>query len=227
MIPDPELNIWEHSAIAADLYRRRARGEAQEMDASAQAAELLAPFIRQAESQPRLLDAGCGSGYLWHSFRQRGLALEFHGLDYSPSLIAMGREELGRLGLPPERLQCGRIEDLRGQSFDLVTLINTLSFGPDFREPLYRLAQTEAQVILIRDNFGPETVIRWEIDGYLDPDYNHLKAYWNRWSISEVTAFLAECGYRAAEISDRRTGGQVEMVVDKPYYWSWLMAVRN
>lgn len=226
MIPDPELNIWEHSAIAADLYRRRARGEAQEMDASAQAVELLAPFIHKAQSPPRLLDAGCGSGYLWHSFRQRDLTVEYYGLDYSPSLIAMGREELEPQGLPPERLQTGRIEDLRSQSFDLVTLINTLSFGPDFREPLYRLAETGARVILIRDNFGPETVVRWEIDGYLDPDYNHLKAYWNRWSTAEVTAFLAECGYKATEIADRRTGGQVEMVVDKPYYWSWLMAVR-
>jgi len=227
VIPDPELNIWEHSAIAAELYRRRARNEAGEMDASAQAAEILAPFIQKAKTPPRLLDAGCGSGYLWHSFTRRGLAVEYHGLDYSPGLIAMGREELGRQGLPPARLQCGRIEDLRGQSFDLVTLINTLSFGPDFREPLYRLSETGAKVILIRDNFGPETVIRWEIDGYLDPGYNHLKAYWNRWSRAEVTAFLAEYGFTATEIADRRTGGQVEMVVDKPYYWSWLMALRD
>lgn len=227
MIPNPELNIWEHSAIAAELYRRRARGEAQEMDASAQAADLLTPFIRQDEAPLRLLDAGCGSGYLWHSFRRRGLAVEYHGLDYSPSLIRLGREELGRLGLLPERLQAGRIEDLSGQPFDLVTLINTLSFGPDFREPLHRLAETGARVILIRDNFGPETVIRWEIDGYLDPGYNHLKAYWNRWSTTEVMGFLAECGYKTTEIVDRRAGGQVEMVVDKPYYWSWLMAMRN
>lgn len=227
MIPDPELNIWEHSTVAAELYRRRARGQAQEMDASAQAAEILAPFIQAAPAPPRLLDAGCGSGYLWHSFQRRGLAVEYHGLDYSPSLIIIGREELTPQGLPPERLQTGRIEDLRSQSYDLITVINTLSFGPDFREPLYRLAETGAKVILIRDNLGPETVIRWEIDGYLDPGYNHLKAYWNQWKTSEVADFLAEYGFVAQEIEDRRTRGQVEMVVDKPYYWSWLVAVRD
>lgn len=226
MIPDPELNIWEHSAIASELYRRRARGEAEEMDASAQAAELLTPFIQQSPAPPRLLDAGCGSGYLWHSFQRRALDVEYHGLDYSPGLIDIGREELGRLGLPPERLHVGRIEDLRGRSFDLVTLINTLSFGPDFRQPLDRLAETGAGVILIRDNFGPETVVRWEIDGYLDPGYNHLKAYWNCWGRVEVTDFLKAYGYSVSEIVDRRTGGQTEMVVDKPYHWSWLLARR-
>ncbi|MDR0880974.1 MAG: class I SAM-dependent methyltransferase [Candidatus Adiutrix sp.] len=223
MIPDTELNIWEHSQNVRQLYRQRSLGEVGEMDASAQGAELLAPFITQAERPPRLLDAGCGSGYLWPSLKKRGLKVEYHGLDYSPSLIDIGRETLG---LPPERLICGSIEDLRGQSFDLVALINTLSFGPDFRQPLARLADTGARAIVIRDNFGPETIRRWETDGYLDPGYNHLKAYWNQWQTAEVAGFLAGYGFTVTEVPDRRTRGRVEMVVDKPYYWSWLVAVR-
>ncbi|MDR1921993.1 MAG: class I SAM-dependent methyltransferase, partial [Candidatus Adiutrix sp.] len=225
MIPDPTENIWEHSQSLRELYGRRARGEA-EMDAAAQAAEILAPFIRSAAAAPRLLDAGCGSGYLFHSFKKRNLAVEYYGLDYSPSLIEIGRAILPAHGLPAERLTCGAIEDLRDRRFDLVALVNCLTFCPDFRAPLDRLMLCEPARIVIRDNFGPETVISWETDGYLDPGFNHLKAYWNRWSVAEVTDFLARGGYRSVLLEDRRVKGQAEMVVGKPYYWAWLAAER-
>jgi SAM-dependent methyltransferase len=244
VIPDPADNIWEHSQNVRGLYRRRAEGEG-EMDAAAQCAEILtpfirrgaappslmgadiaAPFIRQYAAPPRLLDAGCGSGYLWHSFKKRGLAVEYFGLDYSPSLIDIGREVLPRHGLEAERLTCGAIEDVCGQSYDIAVLLNTLTFCPDYREPLDRLMETGAKILIIRDNFGPETLRRWEIDGYLDPGYNHLKAYWNQWQTDEVVAFIAASGYQVTPIPDRRTGGRMEPVVDKPYYWSWLLAVK-
>jgi len=226
MIPDPAGNIWEHSQNVVELYSRRAHGEG-EMDAAAQAAGLLAPFIDGRPAPPRLLDAGCGSGYLWHSFRKRGLAVEYYGLDYSPSLIEIGQTIIPQYGLPAARLRCGAIEDLRDQHYDLAALLNTLTFCPDFRQPLDRLIGTGLKVLAIRDNFGEETVIRWEIDGYLDPGFNHLKAYWNQWSVREVAAFLHDYGFAVTEIEDQRVRGRVEMVVDKPYYWSWLLAVRQ
>lgn len=227
MIPNTEFNIWEHSQNVRELYALRAEGES-EMDAAAQAAEMLAPFINgwNPPRPPRLLDAGCGSGYMYHSFKKRGLAVEYYGLDYSPGLVEIGRGILPKYGLAAEHLINGSIEDLTGRSFDLVALLNTLTFCPDFRQPLDRLAETGARVIIIRDNFGPETVRRWETDGYLDAGYNHLKAYWNQWDVNETSAFLAGYGFAVAPWEDRRTKGQVEMVVDKPYYWSWLLAVR-
>lgn len=225
MIPDPAENIWEHSQNVRELYRRRAEG-LDEMDASAQCAEIAAPFIRSRRTPPRLLDAGCGGGHLWHSFMKRGLAIEYFGLDYSPSLIDIGREVLPRYGLPAERLTCGAIEDLHGQTYDLAVLLNTLTFCPDYRQPLDRLLGCGPEVLIIRDNFGPETVRRWETDGYLDPGYNHLKAYWNQWRLDEVAAFLTSYGYEASPMEDKRVAGRMEPVVGKPYYWSWLLAVK-
>lgn len=225
-IPDPSINIWEHSQNVRQLYATRAQGQG-EMDASAQAVEILTPFITSATHPPRLLDAGCGSGYLWHSFKKRNLNIQFHGLDYSPSLIELGQKILPQHGLSASRLQCGTIEDLQGQNFELITIINTMTFCPDFRQPLDRLAATNPQVILIRDNFGPQTIIRWEIDGYLDQNFNHLKAYWNQWNIQEVTQFLTNYGYHCTTIKDKRTQGQMETVVDKPYFWSWLLATKS
>lgn len=226
MIPDPADNIWEHSQNVRELYRRRAHGH-DEMDASAQGAEIAAPFIQRYSAPPQLLDAGCGGGYLWHSFKRRGLAVDYFGLDYSPTLIDIGREVLPQYGLPAERLVCGAIEDVHDQAYDLVMLLNTLTFCPDYREPLDRLLNTGPKVLVIRDNFGAETIRRWEIDGYLDGGYNHLKAYWNQWSTDEVSEFISAYGYEVRPIADQRTNGRVEMVVDKPYYWSWLLAVKS
>ena len=227
MIPNTEFNIWEHSQNVRQLYARRADGH-DEMDTAAQAAEMLTPFINQwnPARSPRLLDAGCGSGYLYHSFKKRSLAIDYHGLDYSPVLVEIGQKILPGHGLPADRLICGAIEDLADQAFDLVVLLNTLTFCPDYRQPLDRLAETGARVIIIRDNFGPQTIIRWETDGYLDYGYNHLKAYWNQWNTSEVAAFLSSYGFTVEQREDRRTQGQTELVVDKPYHWSWLVASR-
>lgn len=226
MIPNTELNIWEHSATAKNLYARRAHGH-DEMDAAAQCAAILSPHIAGAARPPRLLDVGCGSGYLYHSFAKRGLAVDYCGLDYSPGYIEIGRAILPQYGLSPEKLTCGRAEDLCGEKFDLIAMLNTLTFCPNFREVFDRLAGTGAQVIAVRDNFGDQTVIKWEADGYLDEGYNHLKAYWNMWGREEVAEFLSEYGYRCQWLMDARCQGAVEMVVDKPYYWSWLVAVKE
>jgi SAM-dependent methyltransferase len=222
MIPNPELNIWEHSATVRELYARRARGE-EEMDAAAQAAAILAPHLRTGMT---LLDAGCGSGYYYWSFKRRGLDTEYFGLDYSPTLIDIGRKHLPAAGLDPNRLQVMAIEDIE-DLYDAVLCFNTLSWCPDFRQPLDRLCQAARQYILIRTNLGPQTVYRWEADGYLDEGYNHLKAYWNQYSEDEVTTFMQDMGFEVEPIVDRRTGGATEMVVGKPYHWKLLFGKRR
>jgi hypothetical protein len=128
--------------------------------------------------------------------------------------------------VPAERLISGRLEDLVGREFEAAALVNTLTFCADFREPLERLAETGLQALVVRDNFGDRTIIRWETDGWLDPGWNHLKGYWNQWSGAEVTAFLEERGFTVTPVEDLRTRGRAEMVVGKPYFWSWLTAFR-
>jgi 2-polyprenyl-3-methyl-5-hydroxy-6-metoxy-1,4-benzoquinol methylase len=222
MIPDPKFNIWEHSAIVRALYARRARGE-DEMDAAAQAAGILAPHIKPGMS---LLDAGCGSGYYYWSFLRRNLKIEYYGIDYSPTLIEIGRQNITGSGLDPQRLRVAAIEDLT-KTYDIVLCFNTLSWCPDFRRPLERLCQAARHYILIRTNLGFKTITRWEIDGHLDQGFNHLKAYWNQYSESLVTEFMSELGFELAPIQDRRTRGQMELVVGKPYYWKILFGRRR
>jgi len=101
--------IWEHSATVRDLYRQRCRGEAEEMTAHAQAAELLQD---RASAGDTVLDAGCGSGYFYHSLRARGIPAHYWGIDAAPTLIEIGRAELPAFGLPADRLQAVRLEEL-------------------------------------------------------------------------------------------------------------------
>ncbi len=221
----PDYNIWEHSAVVRDLYARRAGGEAPEMDAHAQAVEILAPNLLSNEGKTSVLDAGCGSGYLWHSFRTRNLELEYHGLDCSPSLIELGRRFLADFGLPAERLEVGLIENLR-ERFDVVVCLNTLSWLPDWRLPLDRLCAAARNFLLIRTNLGKNQKTRWEVDGYLEEGFNHLNAYWNVYPEQEVCDFLSAEGFEVEVIRDRRTGSLMEMVVGKPYWWKFILARR-
>jgi SAM-dependent methyltransferase len=196
-----------------------------EMDCAAQGARLTAPFLR--DQSARLLDVGCGGGHFYHSLRRRGLDCDYWGLDYSPSIVKAAKYAFGRLGLELRRIILGDVAYFWDFPIDVAVMINVLTFNPDFRAPLERLVEAEAQAIIIRDNFGPKTVIRWEEDGYLDPVYNHLKGYWNQWSRKEVAEFLKDRGFECEFIRDDRTKGRIELVVDKPYRWSWLVAQKG
>jgi SAM-dependent methyltransferase len=221
-----QFNIWEHSAVVRDLYARRAQGQAPEMDAHAQAVEILAPNLLANEGNTSVLDAGCGSGYLYHSFRTRNLDVEYHGLDCSPGLIDLGRRFLPDFGLPAERLEVGLIENIQ-ERYDVVVCLNTLSWLPDWRLPLDRLCAAARRFLLIRTNLGPAGRVRWEIDGYLEEGYNHLRAYWNVYPEAAVRDFLATEGFEAQVIVDRRTGSLMETVVGKPYWWKFIYARRT
>ena len=130
-----------------ELYRRRCRQEEDEMTAHAQAAELLAPFVSAGDV---LLDAGCGSGYFFHSVASRDMALTYFGIDAAPSLIEIGRDEMPAFGLPAERLKAIRIEDLDG-SVDHVVCLNVLSNIDNYHRPLERLLAMARKSVILRE----------------------------------------------------------------------------
>jgi SAM-dependent methyltransferase len=225
MIPDSELNIWDHSRALEALLERRASDLEPEMDCAAQAAEIIGSLGFPKGS--RILDLGCGAGHFIHSLKKRGLDYDYRGLDSSRVAIAAGKRGFKSIGLDPGLLTLGSIEDLRGARADLALFMNVLSFNPDYRRPLDRAAACGARALLIRDNFGPKTEMLYDLDGYLDEGWNSLKGYWNRWAVSEMRSFLESLGYSSRFISDRRTEGRPEPVVGKPYTWGFLLATRG
>lgn len=215
-------NIWQHSATVADLYRNRARGEGEEMTCAAQAAELLAEYALPGET---LLDAGCGSGYFYHSLRRRGIELEYYGIDATASFIDLGRIELAKVGLPADRLRTLRIEDFRGKA-DHVLCMNVLSNLDNFHRPLERLLDAAQKSLVLRESIKDGATYSYVRDMFLDAGVA-LNVYVNAYDRTELIDFVGRRGFSARVITDRRAGTEPEMVIGYPHYWTFLVAARQ
>jgi len=215
-------SVWEHSATVRDLYRRRCRMEEEEMTAHAQAAEILAPHLRPGDT---LLDAGCGSGYFFHSLRRRELPVEYTGIDASPLLVAIGHEHMPARGLPVERLRVLRIEDLDGE-VDHVVCLNVLSNLDNFHRPLERLLRMARKTVILRESLKDGAEYRYVRDDYLDEGVD-IKVHVNAYDMNEVMAFIESYGFAVRHEVDRRTGGEAEAVIGHPHHWAFLAARRE
>lgn len=213
--------IWEHSATIRELYLRRARDEAEEMECAAQAAELLAPLAAPGDS---LLDAGCGSGYFFHSLKRRAIALDYHGIDAAPSLVAIGRRELPAHGLAADRLRVLRIEDVDGE-VDHVLCMNVLSNLDNYHRLLERLLTMARKSLILRESAKDGARYSYVHDPYLDAGVD-LNVHVNAYDAGELETFIARHGFRVERITDRRTGGQPELVIGHPHWWTFFRAVR-
>lgn len=222
-LPLKAANPWANDRATLELYRRRCRREADEMTCAAQAADILGSRVSAGES---LLDAGCGGGYYLWSFRDRGVEVDYHGLDYTAEMIELAREELApRGGLEPERFRLGAIEGL-DECFDNVLCFNVLTNSPHYALPLERLLKSARRRILLRESLGESLTVRYTPDPYLDEGKRDIRVYHNTYPIDEVTALIEEHGFVVTRVRDRRTGDGTEMVVDIPHEWRILLAER-
>jgi SAM-dependent methyltransferase len=174
-----------------------------------------------------LLDAGCGGGYYLWSFLDRGIDIDYHGLDYTPELVDLGRTELcPPTGLDPERILLGAIEHV-DEEWDNVLCFNTLTNSPHYALPLERLMACARRRILIRESMAGELIVRYTPDPYLDEGKRHIRVYHNTYPIEEVAAFMEENGFTVTRIRDERSQDGVESVVDIPHHWRILLGERR
>ncbi len=221
---NPAWNPWANDKNTLDLYRRRCRGEAQEMTCAAQAAEILSERVHPGES---LLDVGCGGGYYYHSLSARNLEVDYYGLDYTPEMIELARTEMCPANISdPARFMLGWIEDL-DREFDNVLCFNVLTNSPHYALPLERLLRCTRKRLLLRESLGDALTVRFTPDPYLDEGRRHIRVYHNTYPLNEVVAFIEEHGFSVTRIPDRRSQDGVEMVVDIPHQWRILAAERN
>jgi ubiquinone/menaquinone biosynthesis C-methylase UbiE len=216
-----EFSIWDHSQTVTDLYARRCRREAEEMTAHAQAAELLG--LRASEGDI-LLDAGCGSGYFFHSLAARSIPVEYWGADASRALTAIGREFMPAFGLPAGRLLHARIEDLHGE-VDHAVCLNVLSNIDNYHRPLERLLRMARKSVILRESITEGARYQYVRDNFLDPDVD-LHVHVNHYDRADITAFMERFGFRVTEAVDRRSGGQPELVIGYEHHWTFLIADR-
>ena len=213
--------IWEHSATVRELYQRRCRREVEEMTSHRQAAELLAPRVKPGET---LLDAGCGSGYFYHSLVSRGIPVEYWGVDAAPSLIEIGRAILPAHGLPAERLLPWRIEDLDG-TVDHTVCLNVLSNIDNYHRLLERLLKMTRRSLILRESLKKGAEYHFVEDRFLDPGAK-LNVHVNHYDVQDVCNFIRRYGFTVHQVIDERTGGKPENVIGYPHYWTFLVADR-
>lgn len=216
-----EFSIWDHSQTVRDLYARRCRREAEEMTAHAQAAELVALRARAGDT---LLDAGCGSGYFFHSLAARAIPVEYWGADASRALIGIGRELMPASGLPAERLLHARLEDLQGE-VDHVVCLNVLSNIDNYHRPLERLLRMARRSVILRESITDGASYRYVRDNFLDPGVE-LNVHVNYYDRADITAFMQRYGFRVTQAVDRRSGGKPELVIGYEHHWTFLIADR-
>ncbi len=214
--------IWEHSSTVKELYARRCRLEVEEMTCAAQAAELLVPYVSLGDT---LLDVGCGSGYFFHSLIRRRIEVEYYGVDASPSLVQIGREIMPSYGLSSERLQVMRIEDLSGHA-DHVVCMNVLSNIDNFHRPLERILSLAQKTVILRESISDSSSYQYVPDNYLDQG-QRLNVYVNTYEEDEMISFIRSHGFSVTAVTDRRTNGQPEIVIDYPHHWKFFVARRD
>lgn len=191
------------------------------MTCAAQAVELLAAHLRPGDT---VLDAGCGSGYFFHSLNQRGLDVEYYGIDASPTLIEIGQRILPEHGLPADRLRLLRIEDLAGRA-DHVVCMNVLTNIDNFHRPLERLLAVADRTLVLREsciNGGSYSYVR---DEFLDPGAD-LFVHVNHYDPTAMTDLMQDRGFSVERIIDQRTGGKPELVIGHPHHWTFFVATR-
>jgi len=215
-------SIWDHSPAVLDLYTRRARREAEEMTCAAQAAELLSEIARPGDT---LLDVGCGTGYFFHSLKDRAIPVEYTGVDATARFIEIGRATLPRFGLAPEQLVAGRIEDLDGEADHLVCM-NVLSNLDNYHRPLERMLLMARKSVILRESIKDGAEYRYVVDKYLETD-RPLKVHVNAYDRREIASFIESYGFAVREVVDARAGGGPEPVIDYPHYWTFLVATRR
>lgn len=216
------FNIWEHSATVRELYARRCRREAEEMTSHRQAISLLAPHVVRGDS---VLDAGCGSGYLFHSLGALPAPVEYYGIDCSPSLLDIGREVLPAHGLAPDRLIEMRLEDLRAE-VDHALCINVLSNIDNYHRPLERLLLAARRSVILRESIGESSLYTYVVDKYLDSGVE-LRVHVNRYARAELAAFIESYGFEVRFHVDEHSGGRPQNVIDHPHWWTFVEAIRK
>ncbi len=216
-------NPWANDKRLLELYKKRCRQEVEEMTCAAQAAEILANKIKPGET---LLDAGCGGGYYYWSFKKRKIPIEYYGLDYTPEMIKLAREEMCKqTDLTETRFLLEAIENL-DVIFDNIICFNVLTNNPHYALPLERLLKCTKKRLLLRESLSEELKIVYTKDNYVDQNKD-INVYLNTYPLEEVKDFIKNFGFNVTQIFDKRSKDDIETVVDVPHYWKILLAERE
>lgn len=162
----------------------------------------------------RMLDAGCGEGFLLHHLRQEGLAPRYFGADISADALAWGRENL----LADLAANVSDIHHLPygDNSFPLVLCLEVLEHIPDSVVGLRELARVSADALILSVPHEPffrgANFLRGKHLGQWGNDPEHLHNYSGR-AFRQMVQQVADVEWHGyvfpwqIALARKRTGG--------------------
>lgn len=146
-----------------------------------------------------IVDFGSGQGANIYYMKQRYPQCKFTGIDINRTLVEKGNDYFAENDLLECSLHVGDIYNLEEKycrAFDGLVSYQTLSWLPDYKEPLEAMIKLEPEWIALSSLFydGPVSCTI-EIAGYYDNNSLYKKEFYNIYSLKLVKEYLAERGY--------------------------------
>lgn len=149
-----------------------------------------------------VLDLGSGMGAPMGYMAKRFSNMSFTGLELNNDLCVEGNNILSALGIRNAHILQGDLYDLPKSlvgAFDGVLSIQTLSWLPDYREPIKRMIALNPKWIAITSLFydGPVNC-RIEVEDYSTPTEDKLyhESFYNIYSLPLVRSLFQEHGFK-------------------------------
>lgn len=172
----------------------------------------------QKNSRLNILDLACGQGANIYYMGKRFPHSTFTGVDLNQDIVLRGNQFLHQGGVTNGCLEQGdlyRLDHKYVSAFDGIVSFQTLSWLPDFRQPLKAMSGLHAKWMALTSLFydGPLscTVQVQDYDAALRPC---MESYYNVYSLPVVRKYLAELGY--SEI--RSAPFEIDIDLPKPVH---------
>lgn len=151
------------------------------------------------KSGSRVVDAGCGMGETLYYMAQRFPQIQFTGVDINGELVQSGATAFAKRGIKNVTLTQGDFfsPGWAGQNaFDGALSIQTLSWMPEFREPLDCLNKLNTNWLAITSLFFDGHVnVKSEVTVDIDRPTEQRTNYYNTYSLPEVVSYLQALGF--------------------------------
>ncbi len=177
-----------------------------------------------------LLDVACGRGAVLVAAAERGVG-RLTGIDMSPTMIELAKEDVGAVGVPEVDLRVMDAEklDFPDARFDVVTAAFALFFLPD---PARAAAEFRRVLrpggVLAVSTWGDEDE-RWSFEDELFPasDSPRIRALQQPFSRpEEVTELLSRAGFTNVDV--HREDTEICFASQQQWWdWHWSFSVRG
>ena len=114
----------------------------KQWDITYRSTEAFAKFVSGRLSSGTVADVGCGAGGATYALAKKFPSTQFVGLDISAELIARAKLESAKRNIKNLSFEVADCYNLKPRKLDGVVSLQTLSWLPDWREPLQQIEQS-------------------------------------------------------------------------------------